>query len=175
MQAKYFWVLVCSIDSSFMLRHDKVQITILGVGVDFLGLFCRKSAFHSMCLREIKSTGRNKSSEHPYQIKLLQQLICYFKHFNAGHGNIYILISRAWSDKIFVSLWEGILWALAAPAHKERHCAALSRNGKWKFPPLSRCPNSHSLCTSPALQRLLLSSLPTSLHPIYYSPQIVNA
>lgn len=45
MQAKYFWVLVCSIDSSFMLRHDKVQITILGVGWIFLGYFAENQLF----------------------------------------------------------------------------------------------------------------------------------
>ena len=33
-------------------------------------------------------------------------LTCYFKHFNAGNGYIYILISRARSEEMFVSLCE---------------------------------------------------------------------
>lgn len=64
-----------------MLTSGRVQMTIFGVGVNFLivRLLCRKLTFPSLCLTEMKSTGINEeSSEYSYQVKLLHKLICLY-------------------------------------------------------------------------------------------------
>lgn len=107
-------------------------------------------------------------------------LICYFKHFNAGDGYIYILISRAWSEEMFVSLWEEDLVRSCCPCTRgEPSCCFLQER---------EVKGSVSLCALTLVSILtlpmhwpsftkasLISSPHISLYPIYYTLQTLNA